>query len=102
VEHACFPRETRVAQNQRIRVAGNLHYPGAMTSPDAQPALDCHHGMTVNEGLTVANLTGEFDPAAGRRDRAAMIAVLLRVGLDEKQAASTADALLANPKHSGC
>ena len=72
-----------------------------MTPPDAQPAPDRYRGMTVNERLMVGGIMEQFDAAARRRDRAAMISLLVRVELDEKQATWTTDTLLANPKHYG-
>jgi len=57
--------------------------------------------MTVNERLAVAGLLGQFDDAARRRDRAAMISLLIQVALSDKQATTTIDTLLANPKHYG-
>lgn len=54
--------------------------------------------MTVNERLFTAGTIEQFDSAARQRDRAAMIALLLAVELDEQQAAQTADTILLNPR----
>ena len=57
--------------------------------------------MTVNERLVVAGTIDQFDTAARRRDRSAMIAFLLAVELDEQQAAQTTDTILTNPQQYG-
>ena len=72
-----------------------------MKHPDAQPAPERYRGMTVNERLMVAGLRDPFDAAVRRGDRPAMISLLGQLELDEKQAISTTDTLLANPKHYG-
>lgn len=58
-------------------------------------------GMTVNERLFTAGLVGQFDAAidAGDRDRA--IDLLTRVAMSESSAATTVDAVLANPSKYG-
>ena len=58
-------------------------------------------GMTLNERLFQAGLISEFDEAALSRDRAQMIAVLERVSLTPREAASVADQVLANPAKFG-
>lgn len=55
-------------------------------------------GMTVNERLFVAGILDQFDDAARRRDRQAMLAYLIRV-LPDKAATETTDAILANPRY---
>ena len=56
-----------------------------------------YSAMTVNERLVTAGLLHEFDVAARRRDRAAMLEILSRVALSERDAAACADAVLARP-----
>ena len=58
-------------------------------------------GMTVNERLAVAGLSEAFDRAIIARDRARAIAVLLQVELSAAQAASSTDAIFANPSRYG-
>lgn len=58
-------------------------------------------GMTLNERLFQAGLISEFDEAALSRGRAQMIAVLERVSLTPREAASVADQVLANPAKFG-
>ena len=58
-------------------------------------------GMTVNERLFVAGILDQFDDAARRRDRPAMLAYLRRVAMTDSQAVETADAILANPSFHG-
>ena len=59
-----------------------------------------YSGMTTNERLFEAGLLDTFDQAARRRDRAAMIAALDQVELED-QSAHVADTILANPKFYG-
>ena len=54
----------------------------AMKHPDTEPARERYRGMAVNERLMVAYLMDQFDSAARRRDRAAMMALLTQVDLD--------------------
>jgi hypothetical protein len=54
-------------------------------------------GMTVNERLFAAGILDQFDDAARRRDRQAMLAYLRRVAMTDSQAIETTDAILANP-----
>lgn len=58
-------------------------------------------GMTVNERLSVAHLTEEFDTAVRQRDKARMIALLEQVALSTEQATWTAETILANPSMYG-
>ncbi len=53
--------------------------------------------MTVNERLFVAGILDQFDDAARRRDRQAMLAYLRRVAMTDSQAVETTDTILANP-----
>ncbi len=53
--------------------------------------------MTVNERLFVAGLLDQFDGAAIRRDRSAMIELLAQVNVSS----DTADAILNNPASYG-
>jgi hypothetical protein len=57
--------------------------------------------ITVNERLYEAGLMDAFDRAAIEGDRKAMITILGRVELDEKEAGFTADAILAHPTRNG-
>jgi hypothetical protein len=57
-------------------------------------------GMTVNERLFAAGLMDEFDTAARKGDRAAMIKVLTTVELGD-EAAGIADAVLSHPTRYG-
>ena len=57
--------------------------------------------MTVNERLVVAGVIDRFDEAVRRGDRAAMLAILKEVELDDKQATETTDAVLAHPTRYG-
>jgi hypothetical protein len=59
-----------------------------------------YSGMTTNERLFEADLWQAFDEAVRRRDRAAIIAVLDQVEL-ENQSGHIADTILANPKFYG-
>lgn len=58
-----------------------------------------YSGMTVNERLFVAGLLEEYEQAARRRDRGAMIEVLARVGVQPPEA--TVDPILADPERYG-
>ncbi len=58
-------------------------------------------GMTVNERLFVAGILDQFDDAARRRDRQAMLAYLRRVAMTDSQAVETTDTILANPSFYG-
>ena len=60
-----------------------------------------YRGMTVNERLVVAGLIDQFDSAARRRDRDAMIALLDEVGLSASTCAQTVELILGNPSHYG-
>jgi len=53
--------------------------------------------MTVNERLVDADLLDQFDAAAKRRDRPAMIDLLAQVDVSSE----TADAILNNPAFYG-
>ena len=57
--------------------------------------------MTVNERLFSAGILDQFDDAARRRDREAMLAYLRRVAMTDSQAAWTTDTILANPSFYG-
>jgi hypothetical protein len=58
-------------------------------------------GMTVNERLFVAGILDQFDDAARRRDRQAMLAYLRRVAMTDSQAVETTYTILANPSFYG-
>ena len=58
-------------------------------------------GMTVNERLFSAGILVQFDDAARRRDRQAMLAYLRRVAMTDGQATETTDTILANPSFYG-
>jgi hypothetical protein len=58
-------------------------------------------GMTLNERLYTLGLLSEFDAAARRRDRLAMVAMLRQVELSESDATSCVDAIFADPKRYG-
>jgi hypothetical protein len=60
-----------------------------------------HGGMTLNERLVELQLLGEWDRAATSRDRDMMINVMTKIELSEREAATTVDAVLANPKMYG-
>jgi hypothetical protein len=68
--------------------------------PTETTMISPYAAMTVNERLFAAGLLSEFDAAARARDRAGMIAILQAVDMGE-QAASTADAVLADPGRYG-
>ncbi len=57
---------------------------------------DAHQygGMTLNERLVVAGLLSSFDVAVEARDRAAMIAIMEKVEVQD--AAASADTILQN------
>ena len=63
--------------------------------------MESYAGMTVNERLFASKLTDEFDAAAHRGDRGHMISILVRIHLNEVQAARTADAILETPEMYG-
>jgi hypothetical protein len=65
------------------------------------PERPDYGGMTVNERLVVSGLADEWDAAVRRRDREAMIAILMRVDLAQADAAWSADTLLADPSRYG-
>jgi hypothetical protein len=56
-------------------------------------------GMTVNERLSHVGIIDQWDEAARRRDRAAMIELLEQVEVPEPHL--IADAVLADPKKFG-
>jgi hypothetical protein len=58
-------------------------------------------GMTVNERLFVAGLLEEWDAAMNTADRSRAIEILTRADMSEDGAASTVDAVLANPAKYG-
>jgi len=58
-------------------------------------------GMTVNERLNTLGLLSEFDAAARRRDRQAMLSMLRRAELSEFDAIDCADAIIADPTRYG-
>ena len=58
-------------------------------------------GMTVNERLFTLGLLDEFDALVRRRKRDEMVALLKRAELSDVDAASCADAVLADPKRFG-
>lgn len=58
-----------------------------------------YSGMTVNERLFATGLLDEFEQAARRRDRDAMIEILRRVDVQPPEA--TVDPILADPKRFG-
>ena len=63
--------------------------------------MSLYAGMTVNERLVVSGRMAAWDAAVARRDRVEMIAILRSTELTEKQAAETADAVLADPQKYG-
>jgi hypothetical protein len=56
-----------------------------------------YDGMTVNERLSAAGLLGQFDAAIDAGERQHAIELLEQVAMSEDSAASTVDAVLANP-----
>jgi hypothetical protein len=68
-----------------------------MNEPNTDSDERRYAGMTVNERLFVAGLLDQFDDAARRRDRQAMLAYLRRVAMTDNQATETTDTILANP-----
>ena len=58
-------------------------------------------GMTVNERLFEAGTTAQFDEAVGRRDRAALVQLLMAVELTQEEAEETTRAIFANPAKYG-
>jgi len=58
-------------------------------------------GMTVNERLFTAGLIGEFDAAINAGDRHRAIELLKQAAVSEDSAATTVDAVLANPSKYG-
>ena len=72
-----------------------------MVMESHEPTAPNYSGMTVNERLFTAGLIDEWDEAARRRDRAAMISLLMRVDLSEKDATGSVDTVLANPSRYG-
>jgi hypothetical protein len=58
-------------------------------------------GMTLNERLHSAGLLDEFDSAARRRDRDALVALLSRIDLPRKSAEESVEALLGDPAKYG-
>jgi hypothetical protein len=58
-------------------------------------------GMTINERLGELRLFEEWDKAAGERNRAKMIEVMLKVDLTEDEAIATVNTVLANPRMYG-
>jgi hypothetical protein len=57
--------------------------------------------MTVNERLFTAGLLGEFDAAIDVSDRQRAIELLEQVAMSPESAATTVDAVLANPSNYG-
>ena len=58
-------------------------------------------GMTVNERLFTAGLLGQFDAAIDAGDRQRAIELLEQVAMSEDSAATTVDAVLADPSKYG-
>ena len=58
-------------------------------------------GMTVNERLHALGLLSDFDAAARRRDRSAMLDMLRQAELSAPDAAGCVDAIFADPKRYG-
>jgi hypothetical protein len=58
-------------------------------------------GMTVNERLHEAKLLDVFDRACRARERDEILRLLLEVHLTPADAASSADAILKDPKRYG-
>jgi hypothetical protein len=57
--------------------------------------------MTVNERLFEAGVIDQFEAAAKNRDADAMVRILMRVALTEKDARLSTDAILKNPERYG-
>jgi hypothetical protein len=55
-----------------------------------------YHGLTVNERLVVSGLLDQFDEAARRRNRDAMILMLKQLALTQTYAATWVDTLLGD------
>jgi hypothetical protein len=72
-----------------------------MNEHDTESGRERFGGMTVNERLFVAGILDQFDDAARRRDRQAMLAYLRRVAMTDSQAIETTDTILANPSFYG-
>jgi hypothetical protein len=58
-------------------------------------------GMTVNERLVTAGLLGQFDAAIDSGDRQRALELLKQVAMSEDSAATTVEAVLANPSKYG-
>ena len=58
-------------------------------------------GMTINERLFACGLLDSWDIAARKRDREAMIALLIETAVTRVQAESTVDTILENPSKYG-
>jgi hypothetical protein len=58
-------------------------------------------GMTVNERLVTTGLLPQFDAAIDAEDRHRAIELLVQVAMSQESAASTVDAVLANPSKYG-
>jgi hypothetical protein len=58
-------------------------------------------GMTVNERLFTAGLLGQFDAAIDSGDRQRALELLKQVAMSEDSAATTVEAVLANPSKYG-
>jgi hypothetical protein len=72
-----------------------------MSDSNSVPEESLFRGMPLNEALCIAGLSDQFDRAAVRRDRAAMISLLRQVDLPETAAAETTDTILALPHRYG-
>jgi hypothetical protein len=57
-----------------------------------------YEGMTVNERLVISGLLEQFDAAARRRNRDAMILMLKQLALTPTYAATWVDTLLGDTK----
>ena len=68
---------------------------------EGDAGADRFAGMTVNERLFSAATLDQFDAAARRRDRIAMIALLRSVALSQSEAVETTDMILADPAFYG-